>query len=527
MSRVVSFSLYGSNPAYTVNAVINCLLAPEVYPGWTCRFYHDDTVPEGVLGLLATFEHAELVPMPAGRGGSGRLWRFLAAADPTVEAMVCRDADSWLSPREAACVDEWLASGRPFHIIRDHCLHSAPIMAGMWGARGGVLGAIGTWIEDFLRTDDPGQAGADQRFLAVRVRPHVAGQALIHQGTQVPSPDGVVDDLADRTEPIPPYDDVDEPVPGLSFREAFALNSDVCFRCGAAHAAFIGPHLNTIPVRARELVRERARSCDIPVDAIPGLQPRAAPPPVVCIAPPTGHEERRRMERRFSHHGLLDRTTFIEALRTDSPLVDERPAGLPQEEVDAGTRAAAARLANHLRALRALLEDTDVSAAGGIVCEDRLLLHNECAAHLGAVVANLPAGAPLCSLSYARSSWDGAAWAGRRPEEHNLCTFVAAQLITGSAMYWISRRYAETVLERWDVPFRHLPPGLSSDVIVRWSGGYLSYPPLALPKADDDEPGLSAAAAWGSHNFSTSEQDKEPGSEGHRWRPAVPPWAGR
>ena len=633
MSRVISFSLYGSDPAYTINAVINCLLAPRVYPGWTCRFYHDDTVPEGVLRLLATFEHAELVAMPGDRGGSGRLWRFLAAADPDVEAMICRDADSWLSPREAACVEEWLASSRSFHIIRDHCLHSAPIMGGMWGARGGLLGAIGAWIEDFLHTEDPGQAAADQRFLAVRIRPYVAGKALIHQGAHLASgPDGILDDAADRTERIPLYDDVDEPVPGLSFREAFALNSDVCYACGASHPAFIGPHLGTIPARALELVRDRARSSDLPEDAIPGLQPPAtqrpaarggwgptapperrtagdvafftgpawtrwspsdvegrglggsetgvvrvaeslarhgyrvsvfgdveeesyagvryrrwesfdpdeprlatvnsaglveatagegedgvaAPSPVFCIAAPAGDEARRRVERRLSHHGLLDRTTFVEALPADSSLVDERLAGLPQEEVDAGTRAAAARLASHLAALRALLEDTEASAAGAIVCEDGLLLHNDWTTRLGAVLANLPAGAPLCSLSYARSSWDGAAWAGPRPEEHNLCTFAAAHLITGSAMYWISRRYAETVLERWDVPFRHLPPGFSSDVIVRWSGGYLSYPPLGLPEAAGGEPGLGAAAAWGSHNFSTSEQDEEPAPEGTR-----------
>src|SRR5262249_31806058 len=130
---------YDALPKYTVNSVINCMLAPAIYPGWTCRFYVDDTVPPRIVELLGSFEHAEVVTMPRHADSRAMLWRYLAAAEPDVDAFIARDADSWVSTREAVCVEAWLQSGRTLHIIRDHCYHSKRMMGGMWGVRGGVL----------------------------------------------------------------------------------------------------------------------------------------------------------------------------------------------------------------------------------------------------------------------------------------------------------------------------------------------------------------------------------------------------
>jgi protein O-GlcNAc transferase len=107
MRRIIAFSLYNAQAKYTVNAVINCMLAPAVYPGWVCRFYVDDTVPLGIVALLRSFEHVELVPMPRHQDAGAMLWRFLPAGEPGVDAMISRDADSWLP----ACTIGWLAGG--------------------------------------------------------------------------------------------------------------------------------------------------------------------------------------------------------------------------------------------------------------------------------------------------------------------------------------------------------------------------------------------------------------------------------
>ena len=47
--RVISFGLYGSNPKYVTGALRNVELQPVFFPGWTVRFYVDDTVPLDVL----------------------------------------------------------------------------------------------------------------------------------------------------------------------------------------------------------------------------------------------------------------------------------------------------------------------------------------------------------------------------------------------------------------------------------------------------------------------------------------------
>ena len=49
--------------------------------------------------------------------------------------VLSRDLDSPLTHRERAAVDEWLASNKSLHIMRDHPLHGDFVLAGMWGFR--------------------------------------------------------------------------------------------------------------------------------------------------------------------------------------------------------------------------------------------------------------------------------------------------------------------------------------------------------------------------------------------------------
>ena len=131
---IVSFSLYGGdNVRYTVGAIENGLLMPKYYPGWAMRVYHDNSVPELLLQTLQAYTFVELVNME-GSYLNPRTWRFLVASDATVERYVVRDIDSRLSHRERVAVDEWITSGRNFHVMRDHPSHSAYAMSsGMWG----------------------------------------------------------------------------------------------------------------------------------------------------------------------------------------------------------------------------------------------------------------------------------------------------------------------------------------------------------------------------------------------------------
>ena len=176
MRKVISYSLWGSDPKYTVGAIRNAELAPMIYPDWVCRFYVASNVPAEILDTLSAFPHTELVP--AGRASNESIfWRFYAAGDSNIDVMISRDTDSRLSIREKCAVDDWLASDFEFHILRDHPWHSTPIMGGMWGAKRGCIPNIRNQIRKYLFRKLPSM---DQIFLSKKIYPLIKDRALVH-----------------------------------------------------------------------------------------------------------------------------------------------------------------------------------------------------------------------------------------------------------------------------------------------------------------------------------------------------------
>ncbi len=176
--NVVAFSLWGTKDIYRQGALANAREVPLRYPGWTCRIYHDDSVLQPLRDELAALG-AELVAMPAGSGPvQGLFWRFLAADDPTVDRFLCRDVDSRPTAREKAAVDAWIASGLPFHVMRDHVRHTDLVLAGMWGGVAGLLPPVGPAVEAVARGD--ADRWQDQRFLAEWLWPRIQGRVLVH-----------------------------------------------------------------------------------------------------------------------------------------------------------------------------------------------------------------------------------------------------------------------------------------------------------------------------------------------------------
>lgn len=180
--RIIAFSLWGQNPKYTVGALKNAELASVVYPGWLCRFYVAADTPVEIIQQLRGMDHVEVVAREEPGGWRGSVWRFLPAAEPDVEVMISRDTDSRLGARERAAVEDWLASGHQFHIMRDHPFHSRwPILAGMWGVRGGVLKDIPELLHSrFMESTDTFNWGVDQVFLGKVIHPMVRRTTLVH-----------------------------------------------------------------------------------------------------------------------------------------------------------------------------------------------------------------------------------------------------------------------------------------------------------------------------------------------------------
>jgi len=171
--NVISFSLWGSDPKYTVGALKNIKLATMYYPKWECWFYCDvETVPTQIIEEISSNQNARVIPIEASEENdygphSGAFWRFYAIEDPTVKFFMSRDCDSRIGQREQISVIEWISSGKSFHVMRDHPYHGVPILAGMWGVKAEKLRNIKTLIDKYHRTEKWKEpiCGVDQDFL--------------------------------------------------------------------------------------------------------------------------------------------------------------------------------------------------------------------------------------------------------------------------------------------------------------------------------------------------------------------------
>ena len=168
--KLITFSLWGQDPKYLVGALKNAKLAKEIYPDWVCRFYVGQSVPNPVIYQLEEMDNVQVVQRPEFGDWRGMYWRFEAASESALEAMISRDTDSRLNKREKAAVEAWLSSDKGFHIMRDHPQHGFPVLGGMWGIKGGVLPEMTDLIDGFAQQNT---YGTDYKFFAEAVLPRL------------------------------------------------------------------------------------------------------------------------------------------------------------------------------------------------------------------------------------------------------------------------------------------------------------------------------------------------------------------
>lgn len=136
--KIISFSLFGNNDIYCIGAIENAKLCSKIYEGWIARFYVDNSVPQNIIDELKKYD-CEIILNEKLGAYDGLFWRFKPLYDADVSIWISRDCDSRISHREKVCVDEWIASGKPVHIIRDSINHSYEIMAGMFGINNDIF----------------------------------------------------------------------------------------------------------------------------------------------------------------------------------------------------------------------------------------------------------------------------------------------------------------------------------------------------------------------------------------------------
>ncbi len=176
---IIGMSLWGTGERYLTGAVRNAESVRQIYPGWTLRVYHDETISSDLLKKLADLQ-VELVLRERSNGSSGMFWRFEVADDPGYEYWCVRDIDARFSYRERRAVDDWIESGKSFHIMVDHPWHTKPIMGGAFGGRRGVIN-MGELAKDWHERT---RYGDDERFLADKVFPLIRDQACLHHWDQ-------------------------------------------------------------------------------------------------------------------------------------------------------------------------------------------------------------------------------------------------------------------------------------------------------------------------------------------------------
>lgn len=206
MKRVLSFTLYGTNPRYTVGAVKNAVLAARIYPEFTARFYFGSDVPRETITTLALMPNVEIFKVDGYHGQFSNAWRFIAFSDPDVEVAIMRDADARITVREKIAVNEWLASGLKYHSMKDHPTghKSFPLNAGMWGGFTDELRHMKEIMQDFRARKIENTFAADQLFLSRHVAPIVYKNMMIH-------------DSFNKTEVQPPSIRKSFPVPLVNF----------------------------------------------------------------------------------------------------------------------------------------------------------------------------------------------------------------------------------------------------------------------------------------------------------------------
>ncbi len=177
--NVISFSLWGPAPYYAYGAMINLVLSRTVYPGWTCRFYVDAAVPRPCVAFLKD-NGADVRNIEDEYPSVGLFQRFLVMNDESVERFLVRDCDARLSAAEAALEAQWIDSGYPFHVIRDHVLHNELMIGCLWAGRTDCGIDIVELMRRYFVHGPTAKYGHDQRMLGLMLWPLIRSRCLVH-----------------------------------------------------------------------------------------------------------------------------------------------------------------------------------------------------------------------------------------------------------------------------------------------------------------------------------------------------------
>ena len=177
MNKIISFSLWGNNPKYTIGAIRNAELAQSIYPEWGCYFFLGSSVSQDIQEKLLSIPNVSIFRKDEYNDWRSMFWRFETSYYPEVDISIFRDTDSRIILREKYAVEEWTASDKTFHIMRDHPYHNFSILGGMWGYKKNNKYPMEILLNSFAKSDT---YGTDYNFFNSSLYPLIQEDKLVH-----------------------------------------------------------------------------------------------------------------------------------------------------------------------------------------------------------------------------------------------------------------------------------------------------------------------------------------------------------
>jgi len=179
--NVVSFGVWGNATCYNYGVLENAIIIKDKLPDYECWVYHNNSLPKQIEELLKKVGNVHLFHMNDTNDKRNTMWRFMPAFDKRVNICLVRDADSRIEEKELKAVEEWLASDKDFHIMRDHPMHKRKILAGMWGCRNQILVHIFNNFLEYIKVPYlKSNWIVDETYLTNHIYPRVVKKAFVH-----------------------------------------------------------------------------------------------------------------------------------------------------------------------------------------------------------------------------------------------------------------------------------------------------------------------------------------------------------
>lgn len=196
-----SFCLYNPyNPYYYVGLLENIALIQAHFPGWAIYVYIGNDVPSEFRESLKSYGCR--LRDTGQTGHVNMVHRFFAIDEPDIDLMMVRDADSRIHWKDRWAIQQFLASDKHLHAIRDNKVHTAPILGGLWGIRKPQFSMRELYAANVTGHQD--KLGHDQNFLANAVYPlYYKTSMLLHSSISwVYTPEEVVTPFPFRWDPL-------------------------------------------------------------------------------------------------------------------------------------------------------------------------------------------------------------------------------------------------------------------------------------------------------------------------------------